>query len=69
MTLKEMRKERKYTQDTLAEIVGCSRITIVRMEAGRIPVTLKIMEGLSRAFEIPINEVIELLKQTEDDGK
>lgn len=67
MTIKEMRQAHNLTQDALAEAVGCSRITIARMEAGRSPATLKIMEGLSRAFGISVNEVIEALKQTEDD--
>lgn len=69
MTIKEMRQKWNYTQDTLAEVVGCSRITIARMEAGRAPATLKIMEGLSRAFNIPMNEVIDLLKQSEGNRK
>ena len=67
MTIKELRQERNLTQDALAEAAGCSRITIARMEAGRIPVTLKIMEGLSRALHIPLNEMIELLKQQEEE--
>lgn len=69
MTIKEMRQKRNLTQDALAEAVGCSRITIARMEAGRAPATLKIMEGLSHAFDIPMNEVLELLKQKEDEQR
>lgn len=65
MTIKEMRQQRNLTQDALAEAVGCSRITIARMEAGRAPATLKIMEGLSQAFQISMSEVIELLKQSD----
>ena len=62
MTIKELRQSRNMTQDTLAEAAGCSRITIARMEAGRGPVTLKIVEGLSKALNVTVAEVYEMLK-------
>lgn len=65
MTVKEMRIQRNMTQEALAEAAGCSRITIARMEAGRTPVTMKIMHGLSRAFGVSVNEVLEMLEETE----
>lgn len=68
MTVKEMRIQRNMTQEALAEAAGCSRITIARMEAGRTPVTLKIMRGLSRAFGVSLDEVFEMLEETEAKG-
>ena len=65
MTIKEMRQSRNMTQDALAEAAGCSRITIARMEAGRTPVTLKIVEGLSRALDVSVAEIFEMLKETD----
>lgn len=62
MKIKELRQSRNMTQDSLAEAVGCSRITIARMEAGRAPVTLKIVEGLSKALDVPMAELLEMIK-------
>ena len=67
VTIKELRIQRNMTQDALAEAAGCSRITIARMEAGRTPVTMKILDGLSRALDRPIPEIIQMLKQNESD--
>ena len=69
MTIKEMRQSRNMTQEALAEAAGCSRITIARMEAGRTPVTLKIVEGLSRAFDVSVAEVFEMLKEADHKEK
>lgn len=66
MTIKDLRHRQKMTQDMLAEAAGCSRITIARMEAGRIPVTFKIVEGLSRALEVPVSEIYKILKETKN---
>ncbi|MGX8705174.1 MAG: helix-turn-helix transcriptional regulator [bacterium] len=69
MTVKEMRQSRHMTQEALAEAAGCSRITIARMEAGRTPVTLKILNGLSRAFGVSVTEIVEMLNESEtNDG-
>ena len=67
MTIKDIRIERKMTQDELAEAVGCSRITIARMEAGRIPVTLKIIDGLSNALKLPVPVILDMLRNQEGD--
>lgn len=62
MTIKELRVQRKLTQDALAEAVGCSRITIARLEAGRAPVSMKIVAGLSHVLDVPMNELFEMLQ-------
>lgn len=69
MTIKELRQSRNMTQDALAEAAGCSRITIARMEAGRTPVTLKIVEGLSRALNVSVAEIFEMLKEVDQQEK
>ena len=69
MTIKELRQRKNLTQDALAEQVGCSRITIARMEAGRVPVTMKIVEGLSRALELPVQDIYEVLKASEENQR
>jgi len=69
MTIKELRQSRNMTQDALAEAAGCSRITIARMEAGRTPVTLKIVEGLSRALNVSVAEIFEMLKEADQQEK
>lgn len=66
MTIKELRRKHNMTQDSLAEAVGCSRITIARMEAGKAPVTLKILEGLSKALDVPVSEMYAMIKDIDD---
>ncbi len=66
MTIKEVRQSKNLTQEALAEAAGCSRITIARMEAGRAPVTMKIVEGLSRAFDVSVADIFVMLKEAED---
>ena len=66
MTIKELRRKHNMTQDALAEAVGCSRITIARMEAGKAPVTLKILEGLSKALDVPVSEMYAMIKGIDD---
>ena len=69
MTIKEMRQKKNMTQEALAEATGCSRITIARMEAGRTQVTMKIVAGLSKAFDVSMAEIIDMLGMDNEEGQ
>lgn len=65
MTIKELRMERHMTQEALAEAAGCARITIARLEAGKMPTTMKIVNGLSTALGVSADEIFRILNGDE----
>ncbi len=56
-TLKKYRLLKELTQEELAEIVGVRRETIMRLEAGKYNPSLKLAIDISRAVNIPIEEL------------
>jgi transcriptional regulator with XRE-family HTH domain len=48
--MRELRKKREWTQDQLADHLDVDRRQVVRLEAGRAPVTLEVVEALALAF-------------------
>jgi transcriptional regulator with XRE-family HTH domain len=57
--LKELRKERKWTQQKLAEKAGLSFNAITKIEQGAaLHPTLKTLLKLSDAFDISLDELV-----------
>lgn len=55
--VKDLRIERRWTQEDLAKQAGCARVTISRIESGnRIP-SLDLAYQISYAFEKRVDEV------------
>jgi transcriptional regulator with XRE-family HTH domain len=48
--MRELRKKRGWTQDQLADQLDVDRRQVVRLETGRAPVTLEVVEALALAF-------------------
>lgn len=48
---RELRQLRGWSQDKFAEVLGIDRRQVVRLESGRAPVTLEVVEALSQAFD------------------
>ena len=65
MTIKEIRQSKHMTQDELAEAIGCARITVARMESGRAPVSMKILQRLGQVLNLTLSEVVDVLEQNE----
>ena len=61
--LKRVRCERGYSQENLAEIVDLHRTYISGIERGTRNVSLRNIEKIARALELP---VIDLLTEPED---
>ena len=61
--LKRVRAERGYSQEKLAEIVDLHRTYISGIERGTRNVSLRNIEKIARALELP---VIDLLTEPED---
>jgi len=57
--LVELRKERKMTQDKLAEISELTRVYISGIEQGKRNVSLEVIAKLAEALEIEIKEFFE----------
>ncbi len=55
--IKEYRKERKITQDDLAEAVGVTRQTIISLEAGKYNASLQLAFKIANYFETKIEEI------------
>lgn len=55
--IQEMRKQRKVTQNELADAVNVSRQTIISLENGRYNASLVLAHKIARYFGVTIEEV------------
>jgi putative transcriptional regulator len=55
----------ELTQLDLAEKVGCSRQTIIALEAGKYTPSLELAFRIAGVFGVPINEVFQCDPETE----
>ncbi|MEW8995513.1 helix-turn-helix transcriptional regulator [Clostridium sp.] len=55
--LKKYRQLKELTQEQLAETVGVRRETIMRLESGKYNPSLKLAVDISRAVNVPIEEI------------
>ncbi len=56
--LKQLRKRRGWTQETLAEKVGVSRVTVARIEIGNRRPSLDLLEKLARVLRVRVEELL-----------
>ena len=55
--IRELRKERKITQDELGSEVGVTRQTVISLENGRYTASLLLAHKIARYFDKSIEEV------------
>ncbi len=55
--LKKYRQLKELTQEELGNIVGVRRETIMRLENAKYNPSLKLAVDISRALEVPIEEI------------
>lgn len=55
--LRELRRERKFTQDELAKALGVSRQTINAIENDKYNPTLELAIRLARFLDIPVEKL------------
>lgn len=55
----------EMTQQTLAELAGVSRQTIIAVEAGKYSPSLELAFRIAEAFGVPITEVFGIEKQSQ----
>lgn len=52
LVIKKVRKAKKYSQEKLAELAGCSKRHIIDIESGKKSPTLKLLEKICNTLEI-----------------
>lgn len=60
--LKKYRLLKELTQEQLADLVGVRRETIMRLEKAQYNPSLKLAIDISRAVEVPIEEIFIFLE-------
>ena len=55
--IRELRKEKKVTQDDLAGAVGVTRQTIISLENGKYNASLQLAHKISKYFDMKIEDV------------
>lgn len=55
--VKELRKEKGYTQEDLAEIIGVSRQTVNAIEKQKFDPSLNTAFKMAKLFELPIESI------------
>ncbi len=55
--VKALRKEKGYTQEGLAELLGVSRQTVIAIENNRFNPSLELAIKISKSFDLAVEEV------------
>lgn len=59
----ELRRERRITQEELADAVGVTRQTIISLENGRYNASLLLAHKLARYFELTIEALFDFSEE------
>lgn len=59
LKIKELRKQKKYSQEQLANLVAINKSYISKIENGKTEVSLEIINKLANALEIEIDKLFE----------
>jgi DNA-binding XRE family transcriptional regulator len=57
--LRQLREEKEYSQQQLADIADIAKITIQRIENAKFSVTLDVMISLAKALKIPLKDLVD----------
>jgi|GEM_PF-1299297 len=59
LKLKDLRNKRGWTQEQLADIVGCTKSHISEMESGKKNASSPMLESLATAFDVQVVDLID----------
>ncbi len=59
LKIKELRKQKSYSQEQLANLASINKSYISLIENGKTKVSLEIMNKLAKAFEIEIDQLFD----------
>lgn len=54
-----MRKVKGFSQDRLSKASGVSRVTISRIEAGKVSPNIRTLEMIATALKVPVTDIVE----------
>lgn len=57
--LARMRKVKGFSQDRLSKASGVSRVTISRIEAGKVSPNIRTLEMIAAALKVPVADIVE----------
>ena len=63
----ELRKEKKLTQQDLANLLGVTRQTIISLENGRYNPSLKLAMDIAKVFSLPVEEIFRFEEEEEQE--
>lgn len=64
--IQELRKERRITQEELAEALSVTRQTIISLENGKYKASLVLAHKISQYFGLPIEDIFIFDKEDEN---
>ena len=59
LKIKELRKQKKYSQEQLANLASINKSYISQIETGKTKVSLEIINKLAKAFEMEIDQLFD----------
>lgn len=63
--IQEMRKERRITQNELADAVDVTRQTIISLENGKYNASLQLAHRIAQYFAVSIEDIFIFVKENE----
>lgn len=60
LKIKRLRKDLGLSQDQLGEMIGSNRLTIFRIEAGKVNSTIGMLRDLAEALKIELGELVNI---------
>ena len=57
--LRQLREERKLSQQELADLADLTRVTITRFENAKMNATLEALVGIAKGLEITLKELVD----------
>lgn len=67
--IRELRRERRISQEELARAVGTTRQTITSIEVGKYTASLPLAYKIARYFGLTIEEVFDFSEVEQDGGQ
>lgn len=59
-TIKDYRYQHQISQETLANLVGCTRQTIIALEQNKYSPSFVLVAKIASVFNIPVQDVIQI---------
>ncbi|QMS84871.1 helix-turn-helix transcriptional regulator [Candidatus Xianfuyuplasma coldseepsis] len=65
-TIKDYRYQHQMSQEVLANLVGCTRQTIISLEQNKYSPSFVLVAKIAQIFDIPVDDVIQITFEETD---